>query len=158
MVAQIEVREVAPLWRRLGAWSIDFTLLSAMLWGFLLLAAGLVRHGPPSRQAGLDWLAETVLAYAKLWPPALALFCLLTVGYLGLFTALGGQTPGKRVFGLQVVDASGRGPSVLRSAFRALFALGSGLLVLMGFLLVLFDRRHQALHDKLSGTFVVCRG
>ena len=82
---------------------------------------------------------------------------MITVGYLALFTALGGQTPGKRLMGLQVVDASGAEPGILRSALRALLALGSGLMVLMGFLLVLFDRRRQTLHDKLAHTYVICQ-
>jgi uncharacterized RDD family membrane protein YckC len=129
-----------------------------ILWGFLQMASGLVHRGsPPSRPGGLDWLTETLLVYARVWIPALGLFSLITVGYLALFTALGGQTPGKRLLGLQVVDANGDEPGLLRSALRALLALGSGLMVLMGFLLVLFDRRRQALHDKLAHTYVICQ-
>jgi uncharacterized RDD family membrane protein YckC len=151
------VVRVAPIWRRAGAWAVDAVLLSAIVWGFLWMATGLVHRAPPSRQSGLDWVAETVLAYGNVWVPALGLFSLITVGYLSLFTALGGQTPGKRLFRLQVVDATGAEPSIFRSAVRALLALGSGLLVLMGFLLVLFDRRRQTLHDKLARTFVICQ-
>ena len=149
---------VAPVWMRACAWLVDSALLLLILWGFLLMASGLVHRGsPPGRQAGLDWLTETVLVYASVWVPALGLFSLITVAYLALFTALGGQTPGKRLLGLQVVDASGAEPGILRSALRALLALGSGLMVLMGFLLVLFDRRRQALHDKLAHTYVICQ-
>jgi len=151
------VVRVAPVWRRAGAWLIDATLLLLIVWGFLWMATGLVHRASPSRQRGLDWLAETLLAYASVWVPALGLFSLITVGYLALFTALGGQTPGKRLFRLQVVDSSGAEPSIFRSAVRALLALASGLLVLMGFLLVLFDRRRQTLHDKLARTFVICQ-
>lgn len=150
-------RRVAPVWRRAGAWAVDLLLLSGMLAGFLWLGAGLVHHGPPSRESGIDWLAETTLAYAKLLPPAAGLFALLSVAYLAVFTALGGQTIGKRAFGLQVVDARGRDPGLLRSGVRSLLALGSGALMFMGFWLVVFDRRRQALHDKLVGTYVVLR-
>jgi uncharacterized RDD family membrane protein YckC len=38
---------------------------------------------------------------------------------------------------------------------RAALAVASGLLGLLGFFFVLVDRRGQALHDKLAGTFVV---
>jgi uncharacterized RDD family membrane protein YckC len=154
--AALRVVRVAPVWRRAGAWLVDATVLFAIVWGFLWMATGLVHHAPPSRQSGLDWLAETLLAYGKVWVPALGLFSLITVGYLALFTALGGQTPGKRLFRLQVVDSTGADPSIFRSAVRAVLALGSGLLVLMGFLLVIFDRRRQTLHDKLARTFVIC--
>ena len=98
-----------------------------------------------------------MLAYSKLIGPALGLFALLTVVYLALFTALGGQTPGKRLLGIKVIDANGQGPLPTRAVLRAILALGSGVLMLMGFFLVLFDRRRQTLHDKLAGTFVVMR-
>ncbi len=152
------VVRVAPIWRRTCAWLIDSVLLLVIFCGFLLMASSLVHRGAaPSPQAGLDWLTEGLQVYARVWVPAVALFSLITVGYLALFTALGGQTPGKRLLGLQVVDASGAEPGILRSGVRALLALASGLMVLMGFLLVLFDRRRQALHDKLAHTYVICQ-
>jgi uncharacterized RDD family membrane protein YckC len=157
VVPQISIRRVAPLWRRLLAWAVDGALLGGVFAALLSLAAKLVHHGPPSRQDGLDWAAETVLAYSKLIGPALALFAILALTYLALFTVLGGQTPGKRLAGIQVIDSNGHGPLPTRAVLRAILALGSGLLVMMGFLLVIFDRRRQTLHDKLAGTFVVMR-
>jgi uncharacterized RDD family membrane protein YckC len=149
------IATVAPLWRRVLAWTVDAALLTAILIGLLLLAKSLVAHGPPSRLDGLDYLAETLWSYQRLWEPAALLCGVLSVCYLALFTALGGQTPGKRLLGLSVIDQRGHPPGVWRSGLRALFALVSGLFMLMGFFLVLVDRRRQALHDKLSGTFVV---
>ncbi len=156
-VPQIEVGKVAPLWRRVLAWLIDGALIGGVFLALLSMAARLVHHGPASRQDGLDWAAETVLAYSRLLAPAAGLFAALALLYLALFTMLGGQTPGKRVARIRVIDQNGQGPSPGRAALRALLALGSGALMLMGFLWVLFDRRRQALHDKLAGTFVVLR-
>ncbi len=147
--------EVAPTWRRLLAWVADVAALALLSGLFLWGATALVHHGPASRQSGLDWLAETLLAYRRLWVPGALLLSVLTVLYLTLFTALGGQTPGKWLMGLRVIDRSGGCPSPLRSAVRAALAVGSGLLGLLGFFFVLVDRRGQALHDKLAGTFVV---
>jgi uncharacterized RDD family membrane protein YckC len=149
------VATVGPLWRRLLAWTVDASLLGAILVGLLALAKSLVSHGPPSRLDGLDYLAETLWAYQRLWQPAALLCGVLCAGYLALFTALGGQTPGKRLLGLSVIDRRGEPPGLWRSGARALFALVSGVCMLMGFFLVLVDRRRQTLHDKLSGTFVV---
>ncbi|MHB8420094.1 MAG: RDD family protein [Myxococcales bacterium] len=146
---------VAPLWRRLLAWGVDLATLALVAALFLWVATRMVHHGPPSRQGGLDWLAETLLSYRKLWLPGALLVSVLSVLYLTLFTALGGQTPGKRLLGLEVIDRSGRCPSPVRSAFRAVCAVAGGALGLFGFFLVLVDRRGQALHDKLAGTFVV---
>jgi uncharacterized RDD family membrane protein YckC len=147
--------EVAPAWRRLLAWGADLAALALVAWLFLLLATALVHHGSPSRQSGLDWLAETLLAYRKLWVPGGLLVSLLAILYLTLFTALGGQTPGKWLLGLRVIDRSGGCPSPLRSAARAALAVGSAVLGLLGFFVMFLDRRGQALHDKLAGTFVV---
>jgi uncharacterized RDD family membrane protein YckC len=146
---------VAPLWRRILAWLVDASLLMAILFGLLWLGKAIVAHGPPSRLDGLDYVAETLWSYEKLWIPAGALCVLLSCGYLALFTALGGQTPGKRLLGLSVIDRAGDSPGVVRSGARAALAVVSGVLMLMGFFLVLVDRRRQALHDKLAGTFVV---
>ncbi len=147
--------EVAPTWRRLLAWIADVAALLGVAGLFLWGAAALVHHGSPSRQSGLDWLAETLLAYRKLWIPGAVLVTLLAFLYLTLFTALGGQTPGKWLLRLRVIDRTGRCPSPVRSTLRAVFAVASGAMGLLGFFLVLVDRRGQALHDKLAGTFVV---
>jgi uncharacterized RDD family membrane protein YckC len=152
---QLVRAEVAPTWRRLLAWGADTVALGLLAGLFLWGATALVHHGTPSRQSGLDWLAETLLTYRKLWIPGALLLAVLAILYLTLFTALGGQTPGKRLLGLRVIDRTGACPSPLRSAIRAALAVGSGLLGLLGFFLVLIDRRGQALHDKLAGTFVV---
>ncbi|MHB1846130.1 MAG: RDD family protein [Deltaproteobacteria bacterium] len=146
---------VASRWRRIGSWAIDGLVLTLLASLFLGVAASLVHHGGGSRQTGLDWLAETLLAYRRLWLPGFALVSILEIMYEALFTALGGQTPGKRAFGLRVVDRHGACPSPARSTVRAVASLGSGLLALVGLMLALVDRRGQGLHDKLVGTFVV---
>lgn len=146
---------VAPLWRRLCAWCVDLVLISSVSLLFFVAAAAIVRRdllGP-----GLDVLAEPSRATGMLWLLGLSLFGLLTLLYLALFTALGGETPGKRLLGLRVIDRWGQAPSAGRSLVRAGLALGSAAFALTGFFLVLFDRRRQALHDKLAGTFVVLR-
>lgn len=76
-------------------------------------------------------------------------------GYVVLFWATAGQTPGMRLFGLRVVGPGDRPPSVGRSVLRlagtvlALAPLGAG------FVPVLFDGRRRALQDFLARTVVV---
>jgi uncharacterized RDD family membrane protein YckC len=146
---------VAPLWRRLLAWCIDFALISTMTSLFFWAAAAMVRRDLP--RPDLDLLlvpSRTSATLALMW---LLLFAMMTLLYLALFTALGGETPGKGLLGLRVIDRWGQTPSAGRSVVRATLALGSAAFALTGFFLVLFDRRRQALHDKLAGTFVVLR-
>ncbi len=149
---------LAPVWRRAGAWIVDGAVLGGVAGAFLWVAGSIVRHGTGSRERGLDWLAETLLAWRRLWIPGAVLGLLIAVFYLSFFTALGGQTPGKRLFGITVIERGGDCPSPVRSAVRSCLAMLSGLAGFGGFWLVLLDRRRQALHDRIAGTFVVLRG
>lgn len=76
--------------------------------------------------------------------------------YVG-FWLLAGQTPGKALLGLVIVQADGGplrpGPAIVRWLGYWL----SGILFL-GYLWILVDDRRQALHDKLARTLVVHRG
>ena len=67
---------------------------------------------------------------------------------------LAGQTPGKRLMGLLVVQSDGRR---LRfgAAIRRWLGYYLSAILFLGFLWVLIDNRRQALHDKLAGTLVV---
>ncbi len=85
-----------------------------------------------------------------------ALLASLLPLYSLLFWSLGGQTPGKMLMGLRIVDMQGR-PIRARRAVRRVVAfwLVGVPLLLLGTLLVLADNRRQSLHDKLAGTLVV---
>jgi uncharacterized RDD family membrane protein YckC len=94
-------------------------------------------------------------AYAGVLKYGLGLCAALAFVYSALFHALGGMTPGKRLFGVKLVDRTGKPPALGLCALRSALSLVSGGLLFLGFLLALFDRRRQALHDKLTATYVV---
>ncbi|OGR49440.1 MAG: hypothetical protein A2X40_09050 [Elusimicrobia bacterium GWC2_65_9] len=71
---------------------------------------------------------------------------------------LSGGTPGKRLMGLRVVTSEGKYPGFLRALVRALGWLLSTPLANLGFLVALVHPRTRALHDLLSGTFIVETG
>ncbi|MCH8816889.1 MAG: RDD family protein [Chloroflexi bacterium] len=82
----------------------------------------------------------------------------ILLGYLILFTGLRGQTPGKMVAGIIVVDAEGHVPGVAVAIPRevvgrliATAALGLGLAWIS------FDPKRQGWHDKIAGTYVVMK-
>ncbi len=64
-------------------------------------------------------------------------------------------TLGKRVMGLQVTDLNGRQISFWRSTARYFSTLLSALLLCVGYLMVLFNPKRQALHDLIAGTLVM---
>jgi uncharacterized RDD family membrane protein YckC len=82
-------------------------------------------------------------------PGALVYFALLEGGTRG-------QTLGKRLFGLRVIDLAHGGPignsrGFIRNIVRVLSWVAFGL----GYLWMLWDREKQTWHDKAAGTVVV---
>lgn len=140
---------------QLGAWLVDAIVLSALFALYLFAAQAIAGKIPPSNQTGLDWIIDRAVAWRVVLMLGAALLAVLSFVYSSLFHALGGRTLGKRIFGLTLVDSTGRPPALARSAVRSLLAFASAGLLLMGFVLLLFDRKGQSLHDKLTGTFVV---
>jgi uncharacterized RDD family membrane protein YckC len=63
-------------------------------------------------------------------------------------------TLGKRAIGLQVTDVNGNQISLWRSTRRYFSAYLSALLLFIGYLMVPFTPKHQALHDLMAGTVV----
>jgi uncharacterized RDD family membrane protein YckC len=72
-----------------------------------------------------------------------------------MFVALWGRTPGMALTGQRLRKLDGARPGPLAAFVRAVLAVLSGALGLFGFLLALFDRREQTLHDKLCGCLVL---
>lgn len=82
----------------------------------------------------------------------------LVVGYLYFifFFRFGGRTPGKRLFGLKVVDLRGRPGLTWYQAFERTHGYAASLLIVgIGFLQVLWDKDGLTMHDKLARTTVV---
>ena len=87
--------------------------------------------------------------------PLVAFLFVQNGGYLVAFTA-GGQTLGKMVAGIRVVQSDSEGSldlgrAFLRTVLWVVLAVPAGL----GFLTALFSRDHRGLHDRFAGTRVV---
>lgn len=82
---------------------------------------------------------------------------LLKCFYFTFFHSYNGQTVGKLVCGIRVVDIKGKNISIFKSLVRffgyylSLYCLG------FGFLWVLIDKNRQGWHDKLAGSIVVLK-
>lgn len=140
------VAEPAALWRRIGAWLTDLTVICTIGFAFLLLATMTIAAQNSS-------LSQQIVSIAL---PGAALTSLFALVYTVLFAVLwSGRTPGRRLMAIHLVDGSGHAPGLFRSIARAGLSLLSFGLFLSGFWLALFDRHGQTLHDKLTGTYVV---
>jgi uncharacterized RDD family membrane protein YckC len=131
-------REViyAGFWIRVAASLVDSLLLSVITTPFLLLLYRAERvHG-----GSTDLLLSTLLT------------ALLVI----LFWSWKQGTPGKLMFRLRIVDArSGGEPSLGQWCLRYLGYVVSSLPLMLGFLWVAWDPRHQGWHDRIAGTVVI---
>lgn len=82
---------------------------------------------------------------------------LLKFFYFTFFHSYNGQTVGKLICGIRVVDLKGKNISIFKSLVRffgyylSLYCLG------LGFLWILVDKNKQGWHDKLAGSIVVLK-
>jgi uncharacterized RDD family membrane protein YckC len=78
------------------------------------------------------------------------------VAYFVFFWSATGQTPGNRLMRIDVQDADTGEPISARRAMVRFGALILAAIILcIGLLLILVDRRRRGLHDRLVGTVVV---
>ena len=122
--------EYMGFWIRLAAVAIDSILLTVVN---LILRAAIDNSG-----------VELLISVA------------VNLGYAVIMTAWRGQTVGKMVVGIQVVDSQGNIPGIgavlLREVvgkFLSAIALG------LGYLWVAWDKKKRGWHDHIAGTYVV---
>jgi uncharacterized RDD family membrane protein YckC len=83
------------------------------------------------------------------------IFVLWEFFYFGYSWAASGRTFGMAVLGVHVVRADGATPDPWRGVVRALVFPLSFLLLGLGFLGILVQREHRALHDLIAGSAVI---
>jgi len=151
---QVSIRfPIAGMGSRFLAILID-TLLQVAAYGALVLVFILVLSAAPKgaagelSRAGEKWLVAGLILvhFVMYW------------GYFTLFEALwNGQTPGKKLFKIRVIQDSGRQitffEAMIRNLVRAVDLLPSFYLV--GVIAMACNRRHKRLGDLAAGTLVV---
>lgn len=78
------------------------------------------------------------------------------IAYFAYFESSERQaTVGKMALGLKVTDTEGRRITTGKAVGRYFAKIVSGIILLIGFIMVAFDSRKQGLHDKIVNTLVV---
>ncbi|MBF0291917.1 MAG: RDD family protein [Nitrospinae bacterium] len=77
------------------------------------------------------------------------------IGYFTITTGSSGMTAGKYLMGVRVACDNGGQLGYSRAFVRSLSYFVSGFFLYIGFLLALFSKKKQALHDMISGTVVL---
>jgi uncharacterized RDD family membrane protein YckC len=81
---------------------------------------------------------------------------LLTVAYFVLLTYYTGATLGKKLFQLRVVSAEDRDMTFFEVVYReSIGRFLAGVIINLGYLLVLAQKEHRGVHDLLSDTCVI---
>lgn len=81
---------------------------------------------------------------------------LVGILYYVVYQAFAGQTLGKRALGVKVLTVEGSSPSAITFFLREIIGKTvSGVILAIGYLMILWDGKRQGLHDKIAGTVVV---
>ena len=132
------VYQPAGLFRRLMAMLYDLLLLLSLLL-FATALALLITRGT------LDY-------HHPLFRTYLFLICFL---FYAWFWTHGGQTLGMRAWGLRVQRLDGLPISLWQALLRFLSAIPSWAVFGLGYLWLLVDKDHMAVHDRISESVIV---
>lgn len=135
------VERPALFGERARAGAVDLSLLSLL---------GLVVVYFASRAARVS-----LLGLLPAWPWLLGYLAFLGLAYATYFTGTTGQTLGKMLFDLRVVDTAGQPPGYLRAMLRSALGALSVAAVGLGVLPIAFDPARRALHDRAFRTRVI---
>ncbi|MCX8088780.1 MAG: RDD family protein [Meiothermus ruber] len=131
--------------RRLLAGLIDLGVLAGLQFGIVRAATALF----PPTYPGHYFSTEGLILFGLFSPLAWFTYAVLPL-------SRSGQTLGKELMGLWVVNLAGQHPTLWQAFVRESLGRWLNAMVLnLGLLLVLWDRDHQALHDMVAETFVV---
>jgi uncharacterized RDD family membrane protein YckC len=149
--AAVERSAYGGFWIRFVAFVIDAAALSAVLYPLFVSMWGVhafrMVQGPWSDRMG-HWVVVAP-AWNSFWFIASWLYEAL------LLSSSWQATLGKKALGLRVTDDYGQRITFLRATGRHFAKYLSWMTLCIGFLMIAFTERRQALHDFVAGTLVV---
>lgn len=134
--------QYSGFWIRFAAYVIDSVILLIPT----LLVSFLYRATIPADDS-FAWLVELIdfSMTLTIWWVYVAV----------LHSSVWQATIGKKLLGMKVVDYAGNRISFGRATGRYFAGFLSAILLCIGFIMVAFTKKKQALHDKLASTLVV---
>ncbi|NGX38779.1 MAG: hypothetical protein KR126chlam1_00090 [Chlamydiae bacterium] len=131
------------LTRRLCAFSLDCLIVLGLYMAIgLVLGLSAMKYPLQSLSMLGIWYFGGMIAFSWLY------FALLE-------SSVWQATLGKRVLGLKVISEEGERISFWRASVRYFSKVLSRLACFIGFLMILFTKKKQALHDKIAATLVI---
>ncbi len=137
--------------RRGFAALLDLYVVSLLYTIFVVLGTSGARLG--AHAAGVEYWSDDLVR--ALIGPLLALWAAIAWVYIGLFSHLGGQTPGKMALRIRVTRSDGTRLSWIQAVLRPIGYLLSWLPLGLGFAWAAMPPDKRALHDRVLGTRVI---
>lgn len=101
------------------------------------------------------WILEIIFFRSRAIVTLLGVISIGYLVYLGYLDGMTGQTPGKAIMGIRLVNTQGEligtGPGIGRKFLHIL----DSLVCLLGWFLPIVDAKRQTIADKIMSTFVV---
>ncbi len=149
--AELETPKKGGFWARGVAYMLDFFVIE-LIFIFFLMTRAAAMNLASANESGLlgpdPFTIASVGSFIFLWT-------VLFILYFTFFTYWGGQTPGKMLMSMRVVPRDFGEMSLTRAFIRTLCYFLSSLFLGVGFLIAAVNRDKRALHDLLTGTYVV---
>jgi uncharacterized RDD family membrane protein YckC len=148
----------AGFWPRAGAWLLDQLIVGIP---FNVVTGLLIPYQQPEVKTTTDAAGRSTLHWTGDWGTFGGIL-LGAVVLSWLYTALlqsstRQATVGKMALGLVVTDQAGERITFARASGRYFAGILNSLTLGIGYLMVIWTARKQALHDKIAGTVVVPR-
>jgi len=142
--------------RRAIASFLDLTLVTVATAAVAVAAAFVLGVRLPSaKELGPDFLMAGLLDRNPMVAGAFGLLFGMSALYQIYLGGILGQTLGKRLMKIRVLSSKGTAPGPVVASVRFITMAISLAPAGLGFLWCIFDRERRALHDHLSGTYVV---
>src|SRR3989344_9050677 len=134
----------AGFWRRFLATFLD---------GIILMVVNLLIGVVTGLVLGLTGVDSNSTVYIMVMSVINILNYLVMFSYYVYFIGSRGQTVGKMIMGIKVMKFDGSNPSYVSAFLREVVGkLLSSIVLLLGYLWMLWDSKKQTWHDKIAGT------
>jgi len=143
----------AGFWRRGTAYVIDLFIIF-LVWtgmGILINSTGSVFYGPERWNELVSRSSSNVLNNLW-WVTLVGIYVVYFIFMEIQYKFLPGASVGKYILGLRVIDSRSRRLSLKKAVIRGILKISP---LVISSVMIPFTRRKQALHDRISDTFVI---
>lgn len=131
----------AGFWIRVAAYLIDAVVLYAVM--FILMIP-----------FGVDFMDPSAINMSSMAIFYVIIFVAWIAYFIGMESSSKQATLGKMAVGIKVGNENGGRISAGTAAARFFSKILSGLILYIGYMMAGWDKKKQALHDKIAGTYV----